>query len=270
MDVEAHVKATNVEPGDNKKANLENVDVYRQQYHHLLAWSTSVTKYEQSFFNGKFSAGNPVRPTTLVKFIRLCETDRTAAVNISILFPSIPASALRLTVSRSVTADSASRNPGSPPTVLFYAVLLAIPGAADIRGLPEVIKSTQDKAAQQELPVTPARHILLVGPAVAYTPAPTTEAAAENRKFNVVSSSSKWRAKENDLQVAKEKAIQLFVEKVEDEVNCLVADMGGIVTPWEGNLTAPSSRGKEGLTTSSESIASGKRSRWLPGNVRRM
>jgi hypothetical protein len=54
MDVEAHIKASNVEPADNKKVNLENIDVYRQQYHHLLAWSASVTSYEQSFFNGEF------------------------------------------------------------------------------------------------------------------------------------------------------------------------------------------------------------------------
>jgi len=68
MDVEAHVKASNVEQGDNKKANLENIDVYRQQYHHLLAWSTSVTTYEQSVFNGEYSAGTPVRPTRNMDF----------------------------------------------------------------------------------------------------------------------------------------------------------------------------------------------------------
>jgi hypothetical protein len=184
-------------------------------------------------------------------------------VNISILFPSIPASALRLTVSRRATSDSASRSPGSPPTMLFYAVLLAIPGAADIRGLPEVIKSSNDKTPQQNLPVAPVRHILLVGPAVAYTLASAKEIAAENKhQRKMLSSSVSYRTKEEELQQAKEKAIQLFIEKVEDEVNGLVSDMGGIVTPWEGNPTASNSRGKEGAR-SSESIASSKGSGWF-------
>jgi len=147
--------------------------------------------------------------------------------------------------------------------MLFYAVLLAIPAAADIRGLPEVIKSPHDKPAQQELPTAPDRHLLLIGPAVAYTPPSTKEIAAESKKGKMSSSSSKWRTKENDLQLAKEKAIYLFIEKVEGEVNGLVSDMGGIVTPWEGNLTSSSSGGKEGLTRSSVSIASSKGSGWF-------
>jgi hypothetical protein len=145
--------------------------------------------------------------------------------------------------------------------MLFYAVLLAIPGAADIRGLPEVIKSSHP--AQQELPTAPARHILLVGPAVAYTPASTTEVAAENKKGKFSSGSFKGRTKEDDLKLAKEKALQLFIEKVEDEVNGLVSDMGGIVTPWEGNMTTSNNRGNEGLTRSSASISSSKGSGWF-------
>jgi hypothetical protein len=54
MEIEAQVKASNVEQADNKKANLENIDVYRQQYHHLLSGSTSVTTYDRKFFNSEF------------------------------------------------------------------------------------------------------------------------------------------------------------------------------------------------------------------------
>jgi hypothetical protein len=193
----------------------------------------------------------------------IADTDTIDTVNISILFPSIPSSALRLTVART-TSGEVSKTPGTPPTLLFYAVLFAIPGAASIN-VPAPFKNADDKPVSDDLPESPVRHVLKVGPAVAYVPESSPETAAtnksENKKFLGSVSYSK-KSLPDKVKDAKEKALQLFVEKIETEVHSLTLDLGGVVVPWEGNRELSAQRGQEGMR-SSVSIASSKGSGWF-------
>jgi hypothetical protein len=52
MEFEAQIKASQAEQVTKRNVNLEDIDVYRKQYHHLLTWS-SIGSYEQRFFYGR-------------------------------------------------------------------------------------------------------------------------------------------------------------------------------------------------------------------------
>jgi hypothetical protein len=52
MEFEAKIKASQADQ-NAKEVNLDNMDVYRQQYNHLLSWSAQIGSYERCAFHGE-------------------------------------------------------------------------------------------------------------------------------------------------------------------------------------------------------------------------